>query len=54
MTCQSKLVQWNCEGLKQKGDALQEIIREKNPLCICLQETKLPKDADFHIRGRLQ
>ena len=51
MTCQSKLVQWNCEGLKQKGDALQEIIREKNPLCICLQETKLPKDADFHIRG---
>ena len=51
MTCQSKLVQWNCEGLKQKGDALQEIIREKNPLCICLQETKLPKDADFHIKG---
>ena len=29
MTRQSKLVQWNCEGLKQKGDALQEIIREK-------------------------
>lgn len=51
MTCQSKIVQWNCEGLKQKRDVLLEIIREKNPLCICLQETKLPKDANFSIRG---
>ena len=51
MTCQSKIVQWNCEGLKQKRDVLLEIIREKNPLCICLQETKLPKDSDFSIRG---
>ena len=52
MSHQSKLlVQWNCEGLKPKRDVLLEIIREKNPICICLQETKLPPNSDISIRG---
>lgn len=45
------IVQWNCEGLKQKVDVLKEIIREKDPVCICLQETKLKYNADFKING---
>ena len=45
------IVQWNCEGLKQKVDALKEVIREKDPICLCLQETKLKQDKDLKING---
>ena len=45
------ILQWNCEGLKSKINNLKEIIREKDPVCICLGETKLKQDSDFKING---
>ena len=51
MSPPSILVQWNCEGIRPKRDQLQEIIQEKNPLCLCLQETKLPQGSDFSVNG---
>ena len=47
------IVQWNCEGAKPKLHNLQEIIREEDPVCLCLGETKLREDndSDFKING---
>ena len=47
------ILQWNCEGIKSKftsGD-IQQLIKETNMRCICLQETKLHPDAHFKIKG---
>ena len=40
----------NSAGLKSKKDSLEAIIEIfKTPSCITLQETKLPKNANFHL-----
>lgn len=47
------ILQWNCEGIRSKftsGD-IQQLIKETNMQCICLQETKLHPNAYFKIQG---
>ena len=47
------ILQWNCEGIRSKftsGD-IQQLIKETNMQCICLQETKLHPNAYFKIKG---
>lgn len=45
------IVQWNCEGLLPKKGELEIIIAEKDPMCICLQETKLPYNKECNLPG---
>lgn len=42
------LIQWNCRGLIKNLDDIYEILSERNPDIMCLQETHLnPKQTNF-------
>ena len=47
--CNSKLVSWNCRGLRQRKSFLEKYTWDHRPLCIAIQETKLKKDSNFKI-----
>ena len=51
MAQSTDIIQWNCEGLLPKKGDLEVLISEKNPLCVCLQETKLPFNSGFKLAG---
>jgi exonuclease III len=44
-----KIVSWNVRGLGRvdKLNEVRKLVREKNPLVVCLQETKLQACDDF-------
>jgi exonuclease III len=44
-----KIVSWNVRGLGRvdKRNEVRKLVREKNPLVVCLQETKLQTCDDF-------
>jgi exonuclease III len=44
-----KIVSWNVRGLGRidKRNEVRKLVREKNPLVVCLQETKLQACDDF-------
>ena len=37
----ASIIQWNCRGIRPNLEELQLLIQNKNPMAICLQETKL-------------
>ena len=41
MASSTKLLQWNCRGLKCNFNELQILCQDHNPLVIALQETRL-------------
>ena len=45
------IIQWNCQGLQAKYEALKILIHENSPICISLQETMMcPRDyVLYHI-----
>ena len=51
------IIQWNCQGLQAKYEALKILIHENSPICISLQETMMghrqtlcPRDyVQYHI-----
>ena len=45
------IIQWNCEGLIPKKGELERLLTEKDPICVCLQETKLPYEAKCNFSG---
>ena len=46
------LLQWNIRGFYGNLQYMQLLIKAyKNPLCICLQETKLPNPNNAQVRG---
>ncbi|RUS74669.1 hypothetical protein EGW08_017575 [Elysia chlorotica] len=45
------LLQWKCRGLRANYPELQRIMLKHNVAAACLQETKLPPNLDFNIRG---
>ena len=45
------IIQWNCRGLRANFPELQKLIIDKNPIAVCLQETKLPVGMRIDIRG---
>ena len=47
----STFLQWNCRGIRTSIEDLQTIAASKSPVIICLQETKLPPDAPFFLKG---
>ena len=59
LTMDNKLsiIQWNCQGLQAKYEALKILIHEHSPICISLQETMMghrqalyPRDyVPYHI-----
>ena len=48
---QTDIIQWNCEGILPKKGELEILLTEKNPVCVCLQETKLPYEAKCELPG---
>lgn len=45
------IIQWNCEGILPKKGELEKLVTEKDPVCVCLQETKLPYNATCRLPG---
>ena len=45
------ILQWNCRGLRPNYQDLQSLIRWRNPLVICLQETKLSPTTTCSVKG---
>ena len=42
------IITWNCESLRAKKHELDILIAEKNPVAICLQDTRLNEtDEDY-------
>ena len=49
----TNILQWNCEGIQSKftfGD-IHQLIKETKSVILCLQETKLPAEKVFKIKG---
>ena len=40
------ILQWNCRGLRDKREMIEELIAEFKPIVICLQETLLSKEIE--------
>ena len=45
------ILQWNCRGIKSNYQDLQTVLRWRNSIVICLQETKLAPDTPCAIKG---
>ena len=45
------IVQWNIRGLKSNVHELSILLNDINSNVLCLQETKLPKNHDFSLKG---
>ena len=45
------IIQWNCEGLIPKKAELEHLLTKKDPICLCLQETKLPYNSTCTLPG---
>ena len=45
------ILQWNCRGLKPNYQDLQSVIHRRNPIIICLQETKTSTGYDLLHEG---
>ena len=45
MTKYTKIIQWNCRGLKANYDEISLLLQQYSPIALCLQETFL-KDTD--------
>ena len=39
--CWCDILQWNCKGLRTRAEELIVLLRDSNPVVICLQEAKL-------------
>ena len=54
MDSKLSLLQWNCQGMQAKFEPLKILIKDKDPICISLQETMLgrkvlcPRDYLFY------
>ena len=44
-------MQWNIRGLKSNVHELSILLNDINSNVLCLQETKLPKNHDFSLKG---
>ena len=42
-------ISWNCRGVSNKESSLIDLVNDKNPICVCLQETKLGENSKFHF-----
>ena len=42
-------ISWNCRGVSNKESSLIDLVNDKNPICVCLQETKLGDNSKFHF-----
>ena len=47
----SSILQWNIRGYRANYNHLRSLIEEKNPACICLQETCLEEDPPYVPRS---
>ena len=47
----SKIIQWNCRGLKPNYNELSLLISEYNPSVFCFQETFLKPDVNISLKG---
>lgn len=47
----NKVIQWNCNGIISHYCELKMLIRDTDPMCICLQETHLKPDQPYTLRG---
>lgn len=45
------ILQWNCRGLRTSLQDLQAVIRQRRPLFVCLQETKLSSNVKCQLKG---
>ena len=45
------IIQWNCRGLRNKIDDIQILIKEHNPIALCIQETLLKQDESLSIKN---
>ena len=45
------LLQWNCRGLRTSAAELQLLVRQRRPLAISIQESKLSPDCSFSMKG---
>ena len=46
-----KILQWNCEGISRKKEALKVFLHKENIQVACLQETHLTPKMRFSVRG---
>ena len=48
-----KIITWNCESLPAKKQELDILIKDQNPIAICLQDTRLTKESEelYRIHG---
>ena len=44
-------LQWNWRGLRTSAAELQALVRQRRPLAICIQETKLSLECSFSMKG---
>lgn len=51
MACKAKVIQWNCQSLKNKKHELIQLINYQEPFLVCLQETWLRQESMFKIPG---
>lgn len=45
------IIQWNCRGLVKRYTDLKMLLREFNPICVCVQETHLQVRQPYSLRG---
>ena len=45
------ILQWNIRGLRPQYAELSLLLADHNPNVVCLQETKLPADSSFSVKG---
>ena len=47
----TSIIQWNCRGLRNNFEELQQLIAYNNAIAACLQETFLKVDEQITLRG---
>ena len=45
------IIQWNCRGVRPNREELDILIQSKNPMAICLQETKLNSKNSLSVKN---
>lgn len=51
MAKKENIIQWNCNGCKTHYTELKRLMLEKQPLCICLQESHFHPGEKFNLRN---
>ena len=51
MPDQTKIIQWNCRGLKANFEELKSLVFDFNPYILCLQETYLKSSDTLSFKG---